>query len=185
MSTPSDIQKNIVIPTLTKLGLYSLSAEKLLLGTAAVESRFTFRRQFNGGPALGLFQMEPATFNWLMGGFLSSKKHSDLKKIVLLIAGRTNPIPSDLVINDAFAAAMARIRYYTVPAPIPSTLKEQGFYWWQYYNGESANGLKPGDYLERWKTLCAPLYGSSHDHSPPDSFNPVEAKRPLLRPIWV
>lgn len=185
MQTPPDIQKNIIIPTLTKLGLYTLTAEKLLMGTAAVESRFAFRRQFNGGPALGLFQMEPATFNWLMTGFLASKKHVNLKKTVLQIAGKDKPIPSDLVINDAFAAAMARVRYYAVSAPLPSALKDQAFYWWRHYNGESPHGLKPADYLERWNKLCAPLYGISHDYSPPDSFNAPESVKPLLRPIWV
>jgi hypothetical protein len=41
------------------------AAINLLLGTAAQESRFgRYLRQLNG-PAVGAFQMEPATFDWL------------------------------------------------------------------------------------------------------------------------
>ena len=46
---------------LSSIGLYSVEAVYLLLGTCAVESNFgTYLKQKNG-PALGVFQIEPST----------------------------------------------------------------------------------------------------------------------------
>jgi len=58
--------------------LASPVAVKLLLGTAAQESRFgTFLHQLGGGPAKGAFQMEPATFE--ATGPLSGEVPRDLR----------------------------------------------------------------------------------------------------------
>ena len=40
MIDPSVARITYVVPALTRLGLYSADAEKLLMGTAAVESNF-------------------------------------------------------------------------------------------------------------------------------------------------
>ena len=57
MIEPSVARSSFVVPALTHLGLYSLDAEKLLMGTAATESEFQHFRQIGGGPARGMFQM--------------------------------------------------------------------------------------------------------------------------------
>jgi hypothetical protein len=178
MAMAAAIRGGVVIPALTRLKLYTLSAEKLLMGTAAVESRFVFRHQLKGGPALGLFQMEPPTFNWLLTEFLAARKHAELRQNLLLIAGNTAPTFNDLVTNDLFAAAMARIRYYAVHAPIPQTVAAQADYWWVHYNGRSPHGLKPADYLERWNQFCAPLYATQQNPAPQSSGL-------VQSPIWV
>jgi hypothetical protein len=54
--------RDLIQRTLQDLGMHSESAVNLLLGTAAQESQFgTYFRQIGGGPALGVFQMEPDT----------------------------------------------------------------------------------------------------------------------------
>jgi hypothetical protein len=61
-------------PVLRQLGLdeYRMqAAEELLLGTALQESGLIYRRQLNNGPALGLFQMEPATHDDIWADFLT------------------------------------------------------------------------------------------------------------------
>ena len=51
----------VICPALEKLSLWSPSAEELVLGTAIVESGLTYLKQHGDGPALGLWQVEPAT----------------------------------------------------------------------------------------------------------------------------
>lgn len=51
----------IVAPALAALGLGGDSAVNLVTGTALAESRAAYVRQLGGGPALGLWQMGPAT----------------------------------------------------------------------------------------------------------------------------
>ena len=43
---------------------------QLLLGTAAVESYFIYRRQLGGGPAVGLWQMESRTARDIFDNYL-------------------------------------------------------------------------------------------------------------------
>ena len=44
----------VIRPALSKINLWSPSAEELVLGTAIVESGLTYLRQWGDGPALGL-----------------------------------------------------------------------------------------------------------------------------------
>jgi len=60
----------VIRPALSKINLWSPSAEELVLGTAIVESGLTYLRQWGDGPALGLWQVEPATQNDLYTNFL-------------------------------------------------------------------------------------------------------------------
>ena len=56
--------RNLITSVLKELNLHSDNAVNLLMGTAAQESHLgKYRKQIGGGPALGIFQMEPATFN--------------------------------------------------------------------------------------------------------------------------
>ena len=61
------LEKYIIIPTLKELGMLSENAILLLIITMAIESDLgTFIKQKYDGPALGPYQMEPATYydNW-------------------------------------------------------------------------------------------------------------------------
>src|SRR3546814_18753812 len=63
MINPRDLCQEVIRPTLEKLDLYSPAAANLLLGTALTESTIggaTCLVQ-KGGPALGIYQIEPAT----------------------------------------------------------------------------------------------------------------------------
>ena len=86
------------------------SVVRLLLMIAAHESGgFTYCKQ-KGGPALGLFQMEPATFEFVMGY---------LKRTGKFQAVNLNTPLERLVIDVEFAAAMARVYLWTFPEPLP------------------------------------------------------------------
>lgn len=112
-------------------GLHSASAVELLLGTCAKESDFgKSRRQIGGGPALGVMQMEPATFGWLQGRYSSS-----LPELI----GRN---AEDLVWDDRLSVIMARLRYLVVPSPLPPANDVEGMarYWKQHYNTPTGRG---------------------------------------------
>ena len=61
-----DLREDVVRPVLKVMDKWSEAAENLVLGTAAKESAMgQDLRQRGGGPALGIYQMEPATHTWL------------------------------------------------------------------------------------------------------------------------
>ncbi len=83
---------------------------RLLLMISAHESGgFTYCKQ-KGGPALGLFQMEPATFASVMAYLERTGKFPDIN--------RNTPVER-LVTDVEFATAMARVYLWTFPEAIP------------------------------------------------------------------
>jgi len=116
----------VVTPTLKWLDphvRYSLAAERLLLGTAWHESNgLRYLDQVDPGPddpgpAVGVYQMEPATHRDIWRNYL--EYHDSLTaKIKLLRAPYPDP-SAQLRTNLAYATAMARLQYYRHPAPLP------------------------------------------------------------------
>ena len=69
--TPDQLREEIIHPVLKKMDLWSVAAEDLLIGTAIHESAGLKRlRQYDGGPALSYFQLEPETLYDLHDNFL-------------------------------------------------------------------------------------------------------------------
>ena len=58
---PTQFLKYVITPTLADLDMYSPAAAMLLLGTAVTESNLEYLRQLPDGPALSVYQIEPAT----------------------------------------------------------------------------------------------------------------------------
>lgn len=128
----------IVRPTLGFLGApyESDDAAALLLGTAAQESQLLNLMQVPSGPALGPYQMEPATLDDLFDRDLAKPEHAALRaKVEQLLA----PVPDrrlQLAGNWAFATAMARIRYIAATEPLPRAddIDGLGKYYVRFYN---------------------------------------------------
>jgi hypothetical protein len=112
MLTPLDPSKlrSLIQLTLTPLGLYSPEAEELLLFTCANESHLGEYRQQVHGPALGIFQMQPATEHDIFMNFLVYHP---------ALMDQIQEIGHDLVTNDPYAIAMARVQYLRAPEAIP------------------------------------------------------------------
>ena len=117
----------------------SLTARRLLLGTALAESGLMHLKQLGGGPALGFYQMEPATYRDIFINYITRKKY--LQDIV----GELGPMPSwtqlhngeNFMITDFnFATIMARIHYWRVSEPLPEDESpiELATYYKKYYN---------------------------------------------------
>ena len=128
----------IVVPACERLALSSPEAIELLVGTAIQESRLTYLRQLGDGPALGLFQIEPATHDDVWINVVRSRA-----RFKSALGARK---VERLVFDLRYGAMIARLLYWRHPEPIPATLKGQARYWKRYYNTHLGAGT-PKEYL--------------------------------------
>lgn len=147
--TPDQLRTEIIRPVLKKIDLWSEAAEDLLLGTAVHESGGLKRvRQYDGGPALSYFQMEPATLFDLHDHFLKfrpeMREKLDQFQITALL------ISENLIMNLAYVTAAARLQYYRAPEEIPRGIQGQADYWKKYWNTEQGKGT-PEQYITHYK----------------------------------
>ena len=122
----ADFRMRVVRPTLQKLDSeiqYSLAAANLLIGTALHESKLYSLAQ-QGGPALGFWQMEPATYDDLWRNFINNRPM--LRGALIGLTGGGQQDASALITNLALACAMARIQYYRAPQPMPAATDAAG-----------------------------------------------------------
>lgn len=123
----------IIVPTLKYMGgnYNSKNAQMLLLATAAIESECGYYIKQIGGPALGVWQMEPATHSdiWaecdaLYGNLGPRAKNLGLEK-------NEYGADADLIDSPMYSCAMARLKYSMDSAPLPSFDDERAIY--DYY----------------------------------------------------
>jgi len=133
----------IVKSTLNDLLLYSPEAEELLIFTCATESvGGTYLRQVKG-PALGIFQMEPETYNDIWQNYI--KFHGSL---TLRLFSNFNislqPSPERMIYDLRFACAMARIFYLRVSLALPKANDIDGIwkFYKTYYNTPKGKAIK-------------------------------------------
>jgi len=137
----------------------------LLIGTAVTESDIKYRFQKGGGPARGIFQMEPGETgaldlfkNYLC--YQNRPSRTELyRKLTQLWLGLDDIpffIPSEeelgthLAWNDFFAAFMARLQFWRVPKELPETVEGLAKYWKVYYNTSAGQGTVE-QFLEKWR----------------------------------
>ncbi|MCC9625434.1 hypothetical protein LPB41_27480 [Thalassospira sp. MA62] len=146
------LRQLVVRPVLGVLGLPDPDvAENLIMGTAAHESHLgDYIEQVGGGPARGIYQMEPATLDDCYTNYLDYGGRADLRAKVdgflasspAMSAGGPDKV-AQLATNLAYATAMCRIRYYRVPQAMPTDPNDVdglAAYWKQYYNTPSGAG---------------------------------------------
>lgn len=131
----------VVRPTLEALGLYSRAAEQLVVGTIYQESlKGRFLRQVGGGPALGVIQMEPATYDDIWNNYLAYKRSLANKLTELASMSSLDddmrPSVTQLITNLAFSVGMCRVHYLRKKPPLPSAGDIEGLahYWKDHYN---------------------------------------------------
>jgi hypothetical protein len=135
------------------LGLWSNEAERLLLGTACQESECgLYLVEIGGGPGLGIYQMNKGMSGYedMWENFLDYRP--DLAGKVLYYSAfkhTKHPPAGEMVGNIFFATAMARVKYYRVAAPIPTTLPEQAAYYKKYWNTEEG-AATVDQYIGNW-----------------------------------
>ena len=143
--------KELITSVLKELNLYSGDSVNLLMGTAAQESHLgKYRKQLGGGPALGIFQMEPATFNDIVNNYLRYKP--ELASRIERVARISRFKAEDIENNDLLAICMARVHYLRVKEAIPSDLEGWARYWKRYYNTPLGKGTEE-EFIANYKRL--------------------------------
>lgn len=139
------------------LGAWSPAAEDLLVGTAIQESALKYTRQLGGGPALGYWQMEPATHDDIWRNYLAFRLPLVTKIEQLLPA--SGPVLSSQAIrldalehNPAYGAAMARLKYLRSPLALPLVGDLAGYAkaWKTIYNTGGGAGTEQ-EFILHWK----------------------------------
>lgn len=138
----------VVRPVLMHLELHSPAAEDLVMGTAAQESHLVYLRQLVG-PAFGLWQMEPTTHDDLWRNYLAY--HPQLAGRVRSFLAPGHADVAQLVWNLAYGAAMCRIHYRRIKAPLPPAgdVGAMARYWKTYYNTRLGKG-KPEEFVRNY-----------------------------------
>ena len=136
----TQLRELIVRPALQLVNLHSESAENLVMGTAAVESRLEYVKQI-GGPALGLWQMEPATHDDIWDRWLTYR--SNFMQVMLAAIGCEGfPAAERMIWDLRYAAIMCRIHYRRRPEALPDKDDVWGMagYWKSHYNTTAGRG---------------------------------------------
>jgi len=125
--------------------LLSDSAVNLLLSTAAQESQFgRYLRQVGGGPALGVFQMEPETFIWLQSVYFDVYPEISIR------------MAEELEWDLRLSIFMARLKYRSIPTKLPDANDIPGMakYWNRYYNANPDHGTD-AEFIENYQRFVA------------------------------
>ena len=133
--------KEIAEYSLYKLNCYSDDALALVVRTGMAESGYRALRQENG-PAIGFWQIEPATMYDMMRNYLKyrHKYKKALEELGMEFKG--DDIEMSVMANMAVQAALCRLHYRRDSKPIPSwdDLQAQGEYWKRVYNTIKGRG---------------------------------------------
>jgi hypothetical protein len=150
---PNTFAATVIAPALQSIDMFSLAAQQLLLGTAIQESKLSARVQIGGGPALGLYQMESATANDIWDTYLKFRPEL-AGKVGALLSDPKADKATDLINNDQYASAMARVRYARVPEPLPplNDIPAMAAYWKKYYNTPLGAG-SPDEFVASWNAM--------------------------------
>lgn len=152
----SQLREHIVKPTLLGISTvipYSQEAEDLLVGTACVESNCGYYiKQVEGGPAQGIFQMEPDTEDDCKVNYI------DFRPELRIIYNELTKQPHPAIFNNYYAAFMARVKYWRASDPLPLRsnyssldlyLTALGAYWKLIYNTPLGAGT-----IEKFVSAC-------------------------------
>lgn len=178
---PLQFLTEIVRPSLNRLETRAKiqtteMAERLLVLTCYAESLGgTYLKQV-GGPALGIYQMEPFTHNDIWKNFLTSTRMKDVRNALYLTLGDAHflyiqdvvlPFSDALIGNLEYATMMARIHYYRVPTSLPSASNAHSAneavaqYWKDHYNTHLGAGTVQGA-LEKATPALTKIQESGH-----------------------
>lgn len=148
-----NLRDHVIRPALESIGLYSLAAEQLLLGTAAVESEMGRWLAQVRGPALGIFQMEPPTHDDIVSRWLMAR--DDLYRRTTTAIGSGHFRAERLAYDLRYAAILCRLHYRRRPEPLPPAgdWGAMAAYWKRHYNTVAGRGT-PEKFL-----IAVNLYG--------------------------
>ncbi|PHS61763.1 MAG: hypothetical protein COB09_16990 [Thalassobium sp.] len=137
-------------PVLSEMDMFSAPAEKLLLMTACHESGgFRTKVQDGGGPARSYFQVEPTTLEDLSDNYLRYRPHKI--RVLEKFEGEGDSL-AEMLLDNRYSVAVARMIYSRVPEPLPAVEdnKNMARYWKTYWNTHLGAGTVK-KFLADWK----------------------------------
>jgi hypothetical protein len=158
MIRPAQLRDEVIRPVLASLRpLQADQADtaqenlvELLLGTAMQESHCGDYLAQLHGPALGVWQMEPATEQDIWKNYLNGRPIAvPIMRLIVQGIDRTAQLAGNLY----YACAMARMQYMRVAAPLPAAGDKvaQAQYYVKHYNAGGKATFS--DYLWNWTKL--------------------------------
>ena len=134
--------KEIVEYALYKIDSYSDDALALVVRTGMAESGYRALKGYGeGNPAIGFWQIEPATMNDMITNYIHYRSHYKKNLISLGMNFKKDTIMS-VMSNLAVQAALCRLHYRRDKDPLPSwdNLEGQASYWKRVYNTVEGRG---------------------------------------------
>ena len=131
--------------------LCSDAAVNLLLGTCAQESGFgTYITQL-GGPALGVYQMEPDTYYDIVNNYLGYRPILG-NRLLYACDYVSAPHATALIYNLRLSTLLARVHFLRVQEPLPEAKDIEGLakYWKRYYNTMDGRGTI-GEFIKHYQ----------------------------------
>ena len=136
--------RNKIAETLNEMNRYSPEAVELLFMIAAHESKLgKYRRQIGGGPALGIYQIEPVTHDSIWDNCDS----------IYMLAKQMNIVRNvDALVNDdRYSTFVARCYLLMDKKPLPKTPEAMAKYCKSYWN--RTGKATPEQYLDAYNKL--------------------------------
>jgi hypothetical protein len=155
MSIDTRHLRDLISEVLVRIGLYSIEARELLMLTSAQESHCgEWIHQLGSGPALGIFQMEPATLHDLYENYL--KYHQDLEATLDGFTALGMGRELNLKANLPFQIVSARFQYLRKPGGIPRYDDIWGLagYYKQHWNTEKGDAT-PEEAVRNYKLYAS------------------------------
>ena len=137
MFNHTQLRSYVIKPALLPLDLWAPEAEDLLVMICAHESVGGTYLAQTDGPALGIYQMEPATHNSIWSDDLRSRRDSYrilASKLLLSCNFNQQPPSEEMVTNLKYATIMARIFFLRFIEPIPNSVSGMGMYAKKFWN---------------------------------------------------
>ena len=153
--------KNLIFtPALKSMDKYSDRALSIALNTCAQESHLGEYDMQVQGPAIGIGQMEPITYDDLWTNYLLRPDKKELREamestLVTRSFERDRPTHEVLRNNYFFAVQMTRVAYLRFPEELPEVedIPGQAAYWKKYYNTKKGKGTEE-EFIKSHYRLC-------------------------------
>ena len=132
--------KDIIEWTLNKIGMYSDDAAAMVFRTGMTETGYKHLKQMGDGPAIGFFQIEPATLNDVMDNYVLYRPA--IKTDLYSLGYDDKDIEIRIMGNIALQVAFCRLCYRRDSKSIPKleNIKAQAEYWKRVYNTKLGKG---------------------------------------------
>ncbi len=133
--------RDVINWTLVEIDMYSPESAQLIFRTGMAESGYrALMGATKGNPALGFWQVEPATINDCWDNFVSFRQ--SLMQKMLHLGFHPDDRESSFLSSLALQVAFCRIKYWRCPKKLPKLddLEGQAKYWKKIYNSELGKG---------------------------------------------